>query len=92
MGSHSCTGAVLYGRWVRPDQTAIFGEQACLRGALGPFPATDVLPVALATQAGWPLRRLSSDKRLSVANNIGDHATQRAGQSAAPHSGLVRQR
>jgi 2,3-bisphosphoglycerate-independent phosphoglycerate mutase len=33
---------------VRPDTQTSFGERACERGGLGNFPATDVLPLALA--------------------------------------------
>ena len=32
----------------RPDQTSEFGESACSIGGLGRFPATDILPLALA--------------------------------------------
>ena len=32
----------------RPDQTSEFGESACSIGALGRFPATDIIPLALA--------------------------------------------
>lgn len=31
-----------------PDEVESFGERACIRGGLGQFPATDVLPLALA--------------------------------------------
>jgi 2,3-bisphosphoglycerate-independent phosphoglycerate mutase len=50
LGGHSWHPVpfLLHGPWVRPDQTATFGERACLRGALGTFPATEVLPLALA--------------------------------------------
>lgn len=50
MGSHSWhpVPLLLHGPWVRPDQTATFGERACLRGVPGTFPATEVLPLALA--------------------------------------------
>jgi 2,3-bisphosphoglycerate-independent phosphoglycerate mutase len=31
-----------------PDEATSFGERACMRGALGQFPATDLMPLALA--------------------------------------------
>jgi 2,3-bisphosphoglycerate-independent phosphoglycerate mutase len=31
-----------------PDEATNFGERACMRGALGQFPATDLMPLALA--------------------------------------------
>ena len=33
---------------VRPDAAKTFGETECSRGGLGVFPATDLLPLALA--------------------------------------------
>jgi 2,3-bisphosphoglycerate-independent phosphoglycerate mutase len=33
---------------VRPDGIGEFGERACARGSLGTFPATHILPLALA--------------------------------------------
>jgi 2,3-bisphosphoglycerate-independent phosphoglycerate mutase len=41
--------ALLYSPACRPDRVRQFGEKACLAGGLGPrFPATDLLPLALA--------------------------------------------
>jgi 2,3-bisphosphoglycerate-independent phosphoglycerate mutase len=31
-----------------PDRAEVFGERECMRGALGQFPATDLMPLALA--------------------------------------------
>ena len=31
-----------------PDRLEVFGERECMRGALGQFPATDLMPLALA--------------------------------------------
>ena len=39
---------LLYGRYVRADGIAEFGERACARGSLGVLPAKDVMPIALA--------------------------------------------
>jgi 2,3-bisphosphoglycerate-independent phosphoglycerate mutase len=39
---------LLYGRHVRADGLAEFGERACARGSLGVVPAKDVMPIALA--------------------------------------------
>lgn len=39
---------LLYSRWVLPDGIAAFGERACARGSLGVFPATQIMPLALA--------------------------------------------
>jgi 2,3-bisphosphoglycerate-independent phosphoglycerate mutase len=39
---------LLYGRHVRADGIAEFGERACARGSLGVLPAKDLLPIALA--------------------------------------------
>jgi 2,3-bisphosphoglycerate-independent phosphoglycerate mutase len=35
-------------RYCRPDEVRTFGEQACTRGGLGVFPATDLMPLAMA--------------------------------------------
>jgi len=40
--------ALLYGKHVRADGIAQFGERACARGSLGILPAKDVMPIALA--------------------------------------------
>ena len=34
--------------YVLPDLIETFGERACARGSLGIFPATHILPLALA--------------------------------------------
>jgi 2,3-bisphosphoglycerate-independent phosphoglycerate mutase len=39
---------VLQSRWCRPDRTEEFNETACTAGSLGTFPATDVMPLAMA--------------------------------------------
>jgi 2,3-bisphosphoglycerate-independent phosphoglycerate mutase len=39
---------LLYGKYVRADGIAEFGERACARGSLGLIPAKDVMPIALA--------------------------------------------
>ena len=35
-------------RYCRPDEVQAFGERACMRGGLGVFPATDLMPLAMA--------------------------------------------
>ncbi len=40
--------ALLFGRHVRADGIAEFGERACLRGSLGILPAVKIMPLALA--------------------------------------------
>jgi len=40
--------ALLYGKYVREDNIAEFGERACARGSLGVMPAKDFLPLLLA--------------------------------------------
>ncbi len=39
---------LLYGKYVRADNIAKFGERACARGSLGVLPAKDMMPIALA--------------------------------------------
>jgi len=39
---------LLRSQWCRPDRVEEFSERACCLGALGRFPATDVMPLALA--------------------------------------------
>jgi 2,3-bisphosphoglycerate-independent phosphoglycerate mutase len=39
---------LLYSRWCRPDRVTEFSESACASGALGRFPATQVMPLAMA--------------------------------------------
>jgi 2,3-bisphosphoglycerate-independent phosphoglycerate mutase len=39
---------VLHSRWCRADRTEEFNELSCMAGALGTFPATDVMPLAMA--------------------------------------------
>jgi len=39
---------LVFSPYVRPDGIADFGEVACLRGSLGPIPATHIMPIALA--------------------------------------------
>ncbi len=35
-------------RWCRPDGVSEFSEQACLAGGMGRFPATEIMPLAMA--------------------------------------------
>ena len=39
---------LLYSKWCRADQVGQFSETACATGGLGRFPATQVLPLAMA--------------------------------------------
>jgi 2,3-bisphosphoglycerate-independent phosphoglycerate mutase len=39
---------LIYGKYVRPDNIAEFGERACGRGSLGVLPAKNIMPIALA--------------------------------------------
>jgi len=39
---------ILYSRWCRPDRVQEFSEPACSSGALGRFPAVEVMPLAMA--------------------------------------------
>ncbi len=39
---------LIQGRLVRPDSARSFGESSCAAGSLGRFPATEILPLALA--------------------------------------------
>ncbi len=39
---------LLYSRWCRPDSASEFAESACASGGLGRFPATQVMPLAMA--------------------------------------------
>ncbi len=39
---------LLYSRWCRPDRAGEFSESACLWGGLGHFPATQIIPQAMA--------------------------------------------
>ena len=39
---------LLYGKYVRADGIAEFGERVCGRGSLGTLPARDIMPIALA--------------------------------------------
>lgn len=39
---------LLHSRWCRPDGAASFSETACAAGGLGRFPATRVMPLAMA--------------------------------------------
>jgi len=39
---------VLYSRWCRPDRVSEFSESACISGGLGRFPATQIMPLAMA--------------------------------------------
>lgn len=39
---------LLHSRYCRPDQVQAFGERACMHGGLGVFPATDLMPLAMA--------------------------------------------
>lgn len=39
---------VLYSEWCRPDRVSEFSESACISGGLGRFPATQIMPLAMA--------------------------------------------
>lgn len=39
---------ILYSKWCRPDHAQEFSEPACSSGALGRFPAVEVMPLAMA--------------------------------------------
>ncbi len=39
---------LLYSKWCRPDRADEFSESACLSGGLGHFPATQIMPLAMA--------------------------------------------
>jgi len=39
---------MLKSRWCRPDDVTEFSEHACLAGGMGRFPATDIMPLAMA--------------------------------------------
>ena len=39
---------LLYSKWCRPDRVNEFSESACLSGGLGRFPATQIMPLAMA--------------------------------------------
>jgi len=39
---------LLRSRYCRPDEVKAFGERACMLGGLGVFPATDLMPLAMA--------------------------------------------
>jgi len=39
---------MLKSQWCRPDNVAEFSERACLAGGMGRFPATEIMPLAMA--------------------------------------------
>ncbi len=39
---------LLYSKWCRPDRVREFSEAACILGGLGRFPATQIMPLAMA--------------------------------------------
>jgi 2,3-bisphosphoglycerate-independent phosphoglycerate mutase len=39
---------MLKSKWCRPDNVAEFSERACLAGSMGRFPATEIMPLAMA--------------------------------------------
>ena len=39
---------LLYSKWCRPDKVSEFSEPACIFGGLGRFPATQIMPLAMA--------------------------------------------
>ena len=39
---------ILKSKWCRPDNVAEFSERACLAGGMGRFPATEIMPLAMA--------------------------------------------
>jgi len=50
LGGHSWhpVPILLYSKWCRPDTVSGFSESACVSGGLGRFPATQVMPLAMA--------------------------------------------
>ena len=50
LGGHSWhpVPILLYSKWCRPDRISEFSESACVFGGLGRFPATQVMPLAMA--------------------------------------------
>ena len=50
LGAHSWhpVPTLLYSKWCRPDRVSQFSESACLSGGLGRFPATQIIPLAMA--------------------------------------------
>lgn len=47
--SHHPVPFLIQGRLIREDDVRSFGETACAAGSLGRFPATEILPLALAS-------------------------------------------
>jgi len=39
---------LLHSKWCRPDRVSEFSESACVSGGLGRFPATQIMPLAMA--------------------------------------------
>jgi len=39
---------LIYSKWCRPDKVKEFSESACLSGGLGRFPASQIMPLAMA--------------------------------------------
>ena len=39
---------LLHSKWCRPDRASEFSESACVSGGLGRFPATQIMPLAMA--------------------------------------------
>jgi 2,3-bisphosphoglycerate-independent phosphoglycerate mutase len=39
---------MLKSKWCRPDEVTEFSERACLAGGMGRFPATEIMPLAMA--------------------------------------------
>jgi len=50
LGGHSWhpVPVLLYSKWCRRDRVSEFSESACILGGLGRFPATQVMPLAMA--------------------------------------------
>ena len=50
LGGHSWhpVPALLYSKWCRSDKVSEFSESACIAGGLGRFPATQIMPLAMA--------------------------------------------
>jgi len=50
LGGHSWhpVPILLYSKWCRPDRISEFSEAACVFGGLGRFPATQIMPLAMA--------------------------------------------
>jgi 2,3-bisphosphoglycerate-independent phosphoglycerate mutase len=53
---------MLKSEWCRPDNVTEFSERACLAGGMGRFPATEIMPLAMANVRGNTKHQLSKSK------------------------------